>query len=472
MRARALKMLTWGSLIFISGSAFAGVGPAMFTSCPQSRTLRSPPNGAGVYFSADCSVAYVLPPRLGEISISHPTATSTVGVCGMVKNVFEALDFQSRQTRRYIKQIESAESDIDFDGLQDPWQSGAHSGKPVENLNPQLEKLEELRAKVADSVLKILEWNEKLAGYEGPKVRLTVIADHNKLVEDYQALNPGLTLRPIPVAKSVLTFVGKVTSNIGKAPAALFMDMAGVKVPGSYFTGLKAEDEEGKGKENFPTLFASGVAGQLVLSLVGACPFYNVESGAFPERIESRGLTSYIAPAVDYIYNVQVNRSYEAKYNLSELLKRIQKQSTSGGFFSSKTLHSLVIDNSSTGWFTFRSLSEDPRHEWDTQLSQTLKAGIIARLLARLGAQPVGTAEVPGIIAPGKTGANAAAEGLGQCPHYYCQAAGFTLKVLSATIGGSAAVSEFIQSNNHWEIETVTESKMVPQMGQTGFGKE
>lgn len=466
-----VQFLSLGLLLIVGQSAAASVAPAMFTSCPRAKTLKSPPNGAGVYFSKDCSVAYVLPPRLGEIAIAQPTATGNVRTCGAVENVFEAIDFQSRKVSKYVKQIEAAEKDLEFGSLKDPWLEAGPSMPPAD-LNPELEKLEELREKVSESVLKVLAWNEKLAAYEGPKVRITVAADHNLLVEEYQRLNPAIEMRPMPIAKSVLTFVGKVTSNVGKAPAALYMDMSGVKVPASHFSGLEPGDEEGKKSEPSVTLFSSGVSGQLVLSLVGACPFYDMRSGSFPERIETRQLMSYIAPSVDYIYNVQVNRRYVAKYNLAELLKRIQKQSTRGGFFTSSTLHSLVIDNSSKGWFTFESKSEDSRHEWDEQLAQTLKAQIIARLLARLGAKPIGNPEVPGIIAPGKTGADVASRTLKWCPHIYCQAGGYILEGLSATIGGSKAVSEFIQTNNHWEGEEVSETKMVPQIGQTAFAGE
>lgn len=471
MKKLNIRMLVCGAIFVAGGPAAASVAPAMFTSCPQAKSLRAPPNGAGVYFSSDCSVAYVLPPRLGEISIAQPTAIGNVRICGAVENVFETLDFQSRKVSKYIKRIEAAESDLDFGGLKDPW-VGSGAGRPSQDLNPELATLEELRERATETVLKVLQWNEKLAAYEGPKVRITVAADHNKLVQEYQKLNPRVEMRPMPISKSVLTFVGKVSRNIGKAPAALYMDMSGVKVPGSHFSGLKAEDEDGKGETQTVTLLSSGVSGQLVLSLVGACPFYDTRTGTFPENIETRRLTSYVAPSVDYIYNVQVNRKYIAKYNLAELLKRIQKQSTKGGFFTSRTLNSLVIDNSSTGWFTFRSTSEDSRHEWDEQLAQTLKAQIIARLLARLGAKPVGSPEIPGIVAPGKTGANVASGALKLCPHIYCQAAGYVLEGLSAAIGGSTAVSEFIQANDHWEGEEVSETKMVPQMGQTAFDGE
>ncbi|MGE0763879.1 MAG: hypothetical protein AB7N80_11425 [Bdellovibrionales bacterium] len=462
-------------LMSLAGYAYAGdtVAPAMFTACPQAKTLRAPAGGAGVYFSADCSVAYVLPPRLGQINIARPTQTANVRVCGAVENVFSSIDVQSRKVNQLIKQIERAENDVEFSGLQDPWISAGPSVPPLDNLNPQIERLEELRDKATEATLKVLKFNEALATYEGPKVRLTVNADHDLMVREYQRLNPKVVFRPMPIAKSVLTFVGKVTNNIGRAPAALFMDLAGVRVSTDQFTGMKPEDElNSQSAMDSAILFSSAVSGQLVLSLVGACPFYDMKSGQFPDVIEAAKMTSYIAPAVDYIYNVQVNRKYEASYNLAELLKRIQKQSTRGGFFTTRTLHSLVVEQSSQGWFKFKSLSEDPRHQWDEQLAQTIKAGLVARLLQRLNAKPVAPADVPGLIAPGKNGADTASSAMKQCPHIYCQAGAYILQGLSSVFGGSDAVSEYINTQNHWEKETVEESKMVSQMGQVGFTEE
>ncbi len=466
----AIGFLTFGVHDVASADT---VAPAMFTNCPDAKSLKSPTNGSGVYFSADCSVGYVLPPRLGEISIAQPTRTANVRVCSAVESVFATIEDQSRRVNRYIKEIEAAEKSLTFGDLDDPWISVGKGNEPNDSLNPELEKLEALREKVSESVLKVLKFNESLSGYEGPKVRLTVTADHNALVHEYQKLNPRLTLRPMPIAKSVLTFVGQIKANVGRAPAALYMDMSGVRVPASYFSGLKPEDgAEAKSPEQMVTLFTSAVAGQLVLSLVGACPFYDIKSGTFPEIIDAKTMTSHISPTVDYVYNVQVNRTYEARYNLSELLKRIQKQSTRGGFFTSKSLHSLVIENSASGWFEFKSLSEDPRQQWDDQLAQTIKAQLIARVLARLGAKPVGASEIPAMIAPGKTGGAVASKGLKLCPHIYCQAGAYIIEGLGAMVGGKTSVSEFISSNDQWEKETVRERKMVPQLGQVGFAAE
>lgn len=446
-----------------------GLAPAMFTACPQTKALKTPANGAGVYFSSDCSTAYVLPPRLGKIVPEKPTRTSNARICTAYEVALGAVDAKSRKISKYIKELEKEEENISFGSLQDPWVSSGGK-EPKEDLNPQLEELEKLRDQAMKSALDVADFNDRIATVEGPKITLSITADHDALVREYQKLNPKLLIRPMPVAKSVFTFLGRVDRNVGRAPAALYMDVNGTRVPANYLTGLKPEDETGEGKTNTSSiLFSSAVAGHLVLSLVGACPFYNVRTGVFPEYIEAADLMSYIAPSIDYVYNVEVNRAYRARYNLAELFKRIQKQSTSGGFFTTKTLHSLVMERDSKGWFEFESLSQDPRLEWDDQLAQNVKAGLIARVLQRLGAKPIATSEVPGLIAPGKNGADTFSDGLKQCPHIYCQAGAYILQGLSAVFGSAQAVSEFINREDHWEEEIVKERKMVPQIGQTGF---
>lgn len=446
--------------------------PAMFTNCPQSRTLKAPLDGNGVYFSADCSVAYVLPPLTGQILFSQPTQTLNTQVCGAVSGVMDTVSAQSRIVLNLIHQIEKEEQRVSSSGLRDPWLEG-RGASPIPDLNPQLEKLEKLREQVSLSVLKVLKFNETLAEYEGPKVRLTISLDHEDLVRAYQKLNPKIVMRPMPVAKSALTFVGQVKSNIGRAPAALFMDLSGVRIPASQFTGFKpGADQAGGSHDQEVIQFSSAVSGQVVLSLVGACPFFDQDAQHFPDQLNGPQLSAFVAPSVDYFYNVEVNRYYRARYNLAELLKRIQKQSTKGGFFTTSTLHSLVIENNSSGWFEFTSLSQDPRHDWDEQLAQNIKASLIGRLLQRLGARPVASGDIPGLLPPGKNGASVASQALKTCPHIYCQAGAYILDGLSAVFGGSEAVSEYINSQNHWELEEVRESKMVPQIGQVRFDKD
>lgn len=462
-------------LLSLGLSSYVWAGPpTMFNDCAQKLNIKSPPNGAGVYFDSTCTTAYVLPPKDGTIAIARPTRTSNTHLCEGINVSYDVIKSQARDTKLVLRQLEQKEAAVDFESLKDPWLSPVPTSKPQENLNPQIEEIEKLRKRIMASTLEMLEFNDTVSKTEGPRVKLTVSSDLSKLVDQYAKLNKDvIAFRPMPLSRSVLSFISKSESNVGNAPAAIAWDMAGVKVPASYFTGLKpADGAEAVESTSESLLFSSAASGQLVLSLIGACPFYDPKIGDIPAEVDGKSFSSYFAVTADYVYNVQVSRAYKASYNLAEMMKRIQKQSTKGGFFSSSTIHSLVVDKNSEGWFKFESRSSDPRLEWQDELSQTIKGQLIARALAQLGAVPVGQAEVPpGVIAPGRHGADVAADGLQKCPHIYCQGAAFVLKALDSTFGSDSAVSEFISTNNRWESEEVSETKMVPQMGQVRFAQ-
>lgn len=474
-------MTTIGFLAF-SSTALAGGPPVMFSNCDRQVPIKSPVNSSGIYYSEDCSTVYVLPPLFGSLQLSQPTLTANTDMCTLQRDAMRAVEAKSTSLNKVLKKIEELESKVTWRPEDDPWISNPDDTDKEDSSfedpteSPEIKALDKYRDMAIADTLKILSFNEQLGSIEGPTLRLTMSMDHQALINEYQALNPGVFFQAMPLMKSVLTFIAKSERNIGKAPAAIYWSVAGIKTAPQLFAGFTLDDSQ-KFKEavgnavddNQSILFSTAVSGQIKLSLIGACPFYDHVKKTMPETLNTKTLSPYLVSTADYAYQVQVNRSYEASYNMAELFKRIQKQSKKGGFFTSKTIHSLVIEKDSKGWFKFKSLSEDQRHEWDEALAQTVKAELIERALKKIGVDPVGKAEMPGIIAPGKSGASQIANGISKCPHIYCQAGAFVLSGLDSVFGRSSAIAEFISKNNTWESETVTEKKMVPQFSQLGF---
>ena len=48
---------------------------------------------------------------------------------------------------------------------------------------------------------------------EGPRARLTLTMDHDKLVSAYRDINPDIDVQKMPISKSVLTFIAKTTKK-------------------------------------------------------------------------------------------------------------------------------------------------------------------------------------------------------------------------------------------------------------------
>ncbi|MBC87593.1 MAG: hypothetical protein CL677_10500 [Bdellovibrionaceae bacterium] len=451
--------------------ATASEAPAMFTDCADRVHIRAPENSAGYYFSESCNTVYVLPPLRGDIEVSRPTRTTNTRLCSLVNTAIDSNKYYEKKVKKINKKIERLQRSQSSNNSLDPWTIGEPSDDLDDDLiadDPVEEEIDRLNEKLRNAIKILIADNKEYSSIEGPKMTMTVLADTMSLVEEFKRKNRGINFQPMPISKGVLSFINSST-NTGEAKAALSWGVAGLNVDSGFFTGLKPGDlAQPAVTTNSHVLFSGAVTGQVVLSLIGACPFVD-ESGSMPEAIDARDMAGYLATSVDYTYNVMVNRSYEAEYNLSELFKRIQKQSRKGGFFSSKTIHSLVVEQNSEGWFKFKSLSEHPNHEFDAALAQTVKAQLIARALQTIGAVPVGQNEAPGLLAPGEHGATVIADGLKKCPHIYCQAAGFVLGGLDAVFGSSSAVSNFIHTNNRWQKETVSESKMIPLMSQVAI---
>jgi hypothetical protein len=464
--SKYLLLFLAGPLLIAQG-AIAGGPPALFTSCGDKIKIKAPKTGAGVYFSADCKTAYVLPPAKGELFVSEASETGNAMMCTTYENSFKIAEMKSNLVKRLLSRIEAKDQSVKFDLSDDPWIYS--EPKDETNLNPDLEELSKLQDQVITESEKIGKHNEFLAGFEGPKVKLTVISDHNSLVQAYQELNDGIGIdfRPIPLTKSALTYIPNSDKNIGRAKAVLDWQVPGIHISHEYFTGKELLDAEAA-KSNPTILFTSAASGRLTMSLIGGCPLYNPGTREFD--VKKSKLSQHFVVSSNYAYNVAVNRRYKAEYNVWELFKRLQKKKKSGGLFSSKTVHSLIIERDSSGWFKFKSLSEDNNHEFNQQIAQTVKAEVIGRLLQRMGAKPVGTPEAPpDLIAPGPSGASTIATGLATCPHIYCQGAAFVLTGLDAIFGSSTATSEFISKTNYWEIEEVDQTKMVPRFGQVAF---
>lgn len=471
MKTNILSTFFVSSLLNVT--ALAGGPPTIYNHCTDQIKIKAPENGSGVYFSADCRIAYVLPPTVGSISISDFTKTTNTEMCDGYLMLLKSM--RARATRvgqaiqRLTNMIES-EGPSSSNGAYDP----LFPTPPKENTSDdavmaEMEKRErELRANLTE----IMSFNESYSRVEGPYARIAFRADHIQMVEAYKQANKnlvakGLTFEAMPLSRAAI----KLTSNLsgGQAPAVFSSTSNLSALAPEDFLGLGGQNEGREGKNQAGLIFGPNATAQVSLTLIGACPFYNSSTKKMAERASPRFIEGYLISNGQYLYNVQANRNIEFKYNRAELLRRIQKQSTKGGFFSSKTVNELTVGRESKSWFDFKSHSDDPRINWDAAILESIRSQLVAQTFNELGVVPVGQGEAPGLVTPGRTGASVAAETLKLCPHIYCQAGGYILDILNSTIGGSSAVSQFMATNDVWKSGRISESQMLPYAGQLQF---
>jgi len=410
-------------------STVALAQPSLYNSCSQVK-ITPVPNGAGVFLSEDCKIAYVLPPLKGALTVTGMTVNESLRLCPAVQSSLNIMADQAKRLEKLSKQIDENGSAADL-----------------------LQEIKEVNALYAEINL-IMKDYWKTEGSTGQAI---YSAQHQELVKAYQKRNPKVTFVAMPLAKAQLHFTRRVTDRTAAMPATLAFHVPGLEIPGN--------EEQGN------ILFGGVASGQLVLSLIGACPFYDVQHQKMKvTRIEGKTLAPYFNGGVSYEYNLKVNKSYSASYHLANFMRRVQSSESSGGFFSTSTISKLIIEKESNDWFQFTLFSEDPRHEFEDSLRATVKADLIDRAFKQIALLTVGPAEAaPDLIQPKANGAQAGAAALSKCPHLYCQVGAALLEVGNAIFGSTQAVSEFIQRNDFWAKEDVLESKMLPFMGTSVF---
>lgn len=100
-----------------SYAAYEGASPSLNSQCRY--RLTTPHNGAGVMFNELCTIAYVLPPKIGTAEIASLARTTNLQFCPAVKSVgqvasrtFNAMNIISLKLEQMIHDFEPLDQDI------------------------------------------------------------------------------------------------------------------------------------------------------------------------------------------------------------------------------------------------------------------------------------------------------------------------------------------------------------------------
>jgi hypothetical protein len=209
---------------------------------------------------------------------------------------------------------------------------------------------------------------------------------------------------------------------------------------------------------------------QLVLSMTGACPYYDSVHRTLPREIAGSELSAHVVANIRYTYNLQALRKYTAKYNLGAFVRKLQQSESHGGLFSTKTINRLIEDEHTNDWFQITTYSEDGRETFDPQFAQTIKAEMIDRALKNIALLVTGEpVAAPQLSQPKANGASVASGELRKCPYLYCQVGAAVLDVANAIFGKSTSVAEYIHTHDTWVTETESDFNMLPFEGTLTF---
>lgn len=351
-----------------------------------------------------------------------------------------------------------------------------------------LEPLLALQQRLFDLNTSMFDVYTDYAPLEGATGQLVYSVPWDTLLTDYQALNPRLNLQPLPIKDAVFTAVAKFRPSVSSSlPAVLEASLPGARARGPLRlpTGLGAirlgTEAPVSGLSERTIGFGTSLSGQVILSLLGACPYFpqgvDTSPGAQSE-IDLDQLSANMVANVEYSYELKARRGYTATYNLSSWASRIEKKVKKGGFLSSKSIHEVVTDQDSSDWFdiefdqTSGQFGYSPAEQ--TRLQTEVQGQLTERALKLIAVQDGTLSGAPSSATLTPTGAGAAAGYLSRgCGFWvWCRVGGFFLGTLDSLFGRSTALSTFKKNNEATVTDRVSQVTVIDASGSITFAPE
>jgi len=451
--------------------------PQKYDEC--SLEINEPEKSSGFYLSSDCKKAYVLPPTAGKMTVQayRPTGFSQQR-CQAIKNLEEENVIYSDLFRSLADTVKQAQEDIDRinsylqTGL---FPDGETRASLMDQIKTKLKDINEIRVLEKDFLESYVTKMGNYASREGGTGSFMIENAYSNLLKDFRELNPnGPSFVRTPIASNSLSIVDKSSDpDVQKTEmsAVLSLNVPGSSLPvGKGAGSLIVEETQDKVEpSDVELIFGSALSGKIVLSDIGAC-IVDKELGA-AEEFQMKDLKAYIAANAFYEYQVQVERRYSVTFKMAEFLKRVHSQTKKGGFFSRKTVNSLLEDSDTNSWLVFHSSSGDSRFEYTEEDIKEIKTKFIDRAIVQVATAKSGNPQIAlALLDPsGANGADQIAKGLEKCPHLYCQIGSAGFKALSAIFGSESATSELSKTFAAEVSETVTNKSMVSHYGSMTF---
>lgn len=355
----------------------------------------------------------------------------------------------------------------------------AYRNRYTDAIAPMLE----IQDRLMELNLKTMELYQEYTRLEGATGQIIWSIPWDRLLEDYRRLNPHLRVNwsrlPIKSAELISTIKNQDTQMELSSISALKSAM----IPGAKITGFAGIGAGGKvdGAQSEPSgtngasiVFGNSISGQIVLTLAGACPYFNDIGNR--TNVNINDLAKTVIANLIYTHELAVRRSYTATYNLSELLNKIERKSQRGGFFSTSSAHSIVEENDSTSWFSVKFDSNGSEFNYSNEEQKTitreLKEELMDKAMMQFAILYAGSATPPPVPNFITSGATVASSALRRCWHYYCQAASAFIGTASSIFGRSNAVANFHRNNSSWSTDHVNGIQFVTRSGTLTFRPE
>lgn len=319
------------------------------------------------------------------------------------------------------------------------------------NIERFYDKFDRVRLQLTRAEASFLATYRELGSMSGGRAHMDYDSGWEANIAKLSEQNPSYTFKPIDtmntkVRSSLLSVKG------GQAASAVL----------AYEFGSEIVN----GELNIGT-YQPRLSGNIVLSLVGACPIVYpkmFDLGPFAGTDKMKfGLTiTYDFPSV---FHTKVSFTY----NLYKMYERIQESGRRGGFFSSRSYSQLIENEIFHDSFTVDWSESDPRSTLSLEERKKISDQVKLELLTRLATMtnPLAMQQIA-LKDPGAAPANGAvvlADGISKtCVHVYCQVGALALRALDAIFGSSSSVSTYRKTIDQRVSETwnIEETRLVP----------
>lgn len=469
------------NILALAAISAAGWGsaavPVKFPECAKSVKITNIPGSGGYVFNEDCSVLYVLPALRGKLSVDGYRANRDINQsCARLSKAAEdssdLMDLIRSSTKR-LKGLQEEREELEEnlrEGLVPVGQTRETIRQRIKEL---LEDADTERAQIRKWIKENDEDKLRIANEEGGRGRFVLQSETGVILEAFRSANPKLQVLPMPVDQAFLSIneTKPDDSEAAAMPAVRRLTAIGIsKMPLLLDPKLLAQNKDlmPQVAPDGAKIFGGALSGAIELTTVGACAVSQATGSATSFKMSD--IKDYVASSASYAYQVQVKRKHKVVFHFHQFIKIIHEQSKRGGFFSTKTVNSLIDDRAQSDWIEFIVDSQDGRYEYSDAYVKEVKKEFIDRALADIVAIQMGSPQaIMALIEPGKSGAGVIGDELRKCPNLYCQIGASGFKVLDSIFGSTTAVSKLMKTVQVSKSETVTETKMVPVYGTSAF---
>ncbi len=400
-----------------------------------------------------------------------------------------------------LQKLEWEEARLEFDSFRqgEYRESRDHLIEAEEDFETFQKRMEELQRRYTEAISPLIQLQKSLVELhllvmdlyrdyvrlEGATGQILWTVRWSELVNEFRALNPQLPVQwsKLALKEAQLVASMRLPNASNEIELATIPAIKSAIIPGAKATGFAGMGNGDKAaglqlQPSSPTqasvAFGDSVSGQIVLTLLGACPFFNgIETRT---NISFDKLTVYMVPNLIYSYEVAARRGYTAKHNLSNLLNKIEERVKRGGLFTTEAANSIAEDGYSRDWIEIKFDGNSSEFQYSAEeqnhLSVTVKKELIDRAMKQFAVFYAGSSvrgQIPNFV---ESGAYRSSAELRKCFLTYCQVASAVLGVADSIWGNSRATASFHRNNNVWVTERVSGIQFVTRSGALSFRHE